>query len=461
MLITDNASPKSDELNKTAQKNNLDIKGNIQIEEQLSDKMYIATVDKEAIKNLNKNGLQVVQNNHNYIIPLVPNAGEYEDDTDSEVVHKNILSDNVNDMSKILSQIKSTGKNVGVAILDTGLAPHPDIKDNIAAFVDMVNGKKEMYDDNGHATHIAGIIAGQGTMSEGKYKGLAPDSKLIGVKVLDSDGGAKISDIIKGIDWVIENKDKYNIKVINMSIGIPSAGYAFDPIHKAVERATKEGILVVAAAGNEGPNAGTIGGSPGNSPYTLTVGALNDRNTQELEDDLPEGYSSRGPTVDGLEKPDVMAKGNDVISLNISGSQIDKIAKAVKYLRELPDEKLKDLPPELFKGLGLQPGIVKESNDKIRQYLGKNLPNITYVNEYYVAMPGSSMAAPFGAATAADMYEVNPKLKPEVTKDIIKKTADNRGWAKFIQGTGSIDPVEATQIAAETKADEYIISGQK
>lgn len=425
----------------------------VTVEGKLESGEIIAKVDKKFLSNLERAGFNVISNEEQMALPAFPEISITRDNS-KKAFFSNVARLNVVNASAKMDEIKATGKNVSIAILDTGVSPHPDIKDKIVAFKDFVNSREEPYDDNGHGTHVAGDAAGTGAASDGKYKGTAPDANIVGVKILNSEGGTKVSDVVKGIDWVIENREKYNIRIINMSIGVPSSGYQFDLVDKAVERANKAGIVVVAAAGNEGPNMGTIGSAPGNSPLAITVGAIDDNNTVEKEDDTIARFSSRGPTLDGLIKPDIVAPGVDIISLNITGSKIDKMAKAVKYLRELPDEKLKELPKELYAGLDIDyASIIDQTPSKIRRYLERHLPKFNYINEYYVGMPGTSMATPLTSGVIADMLEVNPELSPGQVKDILKKTADDMSTKNHSQGSGSLDPVEAIYSASTTRGE--------
>ncbi len=220
-----------------------------------------------------------------------------------------------------------TGRGVTVAVVDTGIYPHPDLTqpDNrIVAFKDFINKKTSPYDDHGHGTHVGGIIAGNGGMSGGQYKGVAPEANLVGVKVLNSAGNGRSSDVIAGIQWVVQNKNAYNIKVMNLSLGAPDTeSYTTDPLSQAAEAAWNAGLVVAAAAGNSGSVPGTIN-TPGINPYIITVGAVDDRGTVETGDDVITGFSSKGPTIDGLSKPDLVAPGVSITSLAADTSYLPK-----------------------------------------------------------------------------------------------------------------------------------------
>jgi serine protease AprX len=221
-----------------------------------------------------------------------------------------------------------TGQGVGIAIVDSGIAthsalPNTTLSKKVVANVSFVTGDPSTDDEYGHGTHVAGIIAGTNTGTTGLYTGgIAPGAQLVNVRVLGDNGAGYTSDVIAGINWVIANRAKYNIRVMNLSIGKPvTEPSATDPLCEAVARAVGAGIVVVAAAGNNGETAQGVpilGGitSPGNSPFAITVGALNTWGTVGRSDDSVTSYSSRGPTkYDLAVKPDLAAPGNKIVSL--------------------------------------------------------------------------------------------------------------------------------------------------
>lgn len=216
------------------------------------------------------------------------------------------------------------GAGITVAIIDTGLAPHEDLMiptSRIIGFKDFVNNKDAPYDDSGHGTHIAGIIAGNGFSSDGRYRGIAPRANILGIKALDENGAGSTSDIIAALSYAVETKDKYNTKIINLSLGTSANATCYrDPLCKAVDMAVKAGITVVTAAGNSGPKDRTIM-SPGISNNVITVGAVDNKRTIDISDDEIAPFSSRGPTLDGLMKPDIVAPGVSIRS--ISNTKLD------------------------------------------------------------------------------------------------------------------------------------------
>jgi serine protease AprX len=216
-----------------------------------------------------------------------------------------------------------SGKGIGVAVIDSGITEHTALKGKVVASVSMIANDRSTDDEYGHGTHVAGIIAGVRTATTSLFpSGVAPGAHLVNVKVLGANGAGYTSDVIAGIDWTIANRGRYNIRVINLSLGHAVMEPAStDPLCLAVQRAVAAGIVVVAAAGNAGQTDTAVpilGGitSPGNSPYAITIGATDTRGTATRTDDVVAPYSSRGPTkFDFAVKPDLVAPGSRVVSL--------------------------------------------------------------------------------------------------------------------------------------------------
>lgn len=199
------------------------------------------------------------------------------------------------------------GTGVGIAILDSGVATHIDLQGHVAVFRDYVQGRTFPYDDNAHGTHIAGIVCGSGRKSMGKYMGVAPGSHIVVCKVLNDKGDGQIKNVIRAIEWVVEHAKEYGIRILNISVGAePKTGDAEEHLLlKTVEYAWSRGLVVTAAAGNNGPGQETVT-TPGISPKIITVGVYEERYKKE--------YSGRGPTSYCVMKPEILAPGNDIIS---------------------------------------------------------------------------------------------------------------------------------------------------
>lgn len=239
--------------------------------------------------------------------------------------------------------LKYTGRGVYVAVLDSGVAAHPDLRGRIVEFRDFTGerrvrvSQRSVYDDNGHGTHVCGILAGNGAASKGKYKGIAPECLLLCGKVLDKKGGGSLKNLIQGLQWIIELKKSYPIRVLNISIEMESD----DSIDKEewvifkryMERIWAEDIMIVAAAGNKGPNLMTL--SPiGECASCICVGC-HDGDYKGNGGRLCNEYSSRGPGKDlessisnPLKKPDIVAPGTDIISCHYKYTLSPYIAKS-------------------------------------------------------------------------------------------------------------------------------------
>ncbi len=218
-----------------------------------------------------------------------------------------------------------SGKDVTIAVMDTGIVAHPDFDSRILCFKDFCRGKSEMYDDNGHGTHVAGIIAGSGKMSERdgpvrRYGGIAPGADVIMLKVLDERGNGSTGNVLEAVEWIRRERKQYNIRLLNISVGmLPNAGKAEQrELLAAVDRLWDEGIMVVAAAGNNGPgeNSVTI---PGISRKIVTVGSCDDETYEGSRRSLAKGYSGKGPTECCIVKPEILAPGTNIRSCSRDG----------------------------------------------------------------------------------------------------------------------------------------------
>lgn len=250
-----------------------------------------------------------------------------------------VAFDAILDASKHAHQIKNvintenlwaegvTGSGTTVALIDTGVYNHPDLAGRVTCGIDLsheAGTEAECADTFGHGTFMAGLIAGNGASSGGKYSGAAPEANVVSVKVAGYDGSADVTHILAAIQWVVAHKDAYGIDVLSLSLGTDtSMDYRLNPMNFAVERAWQSGIVVVTSSSNRGDAPGTVT-SPGDDPYVITVGASNHEGTVSTGDDQVPLFSGRGPTAsNGLQKPDVVAPGVSTVSLRSPGSHID------------------------------------------------------------------------------------------------------------------------------------------
>jgi serine protease AprX len=225
------------------------------------------------------------------------------------------------------------GAGVGVAVVDTGIAgdlvdfrvSERDASSRVVANVVVHPDATNPYDGVGHGTHVAGLIAGNGTartkgdVLDNRYVGVAPQADLVNVKVSDDQGRSTVADVINGLQFVVDRRRDYNIRVANLSLTSTVAqSYRIDPLAAAAEQAHFAGILVVAASGNNGPDS--VRFAPGNDPYVLSVGGADDRGTKDTRDDVVASWTSTGTTQDGFRKPEVMAPGARLVSTLTPGS---------------------------------------------------------------------------------------------------------------------------------------------
>jgi serine protease AprX len=308
------------------------------------------------------------------------------------------------------------GTGVGVAIIDSGVAPaHDDLGGNrVVHFIDFVNLESRPHDGYGHGTHVAGIIAGSGHDSGGTRGGIAPGTHLVVLKTLDAQGEGYISNAIAAMDYAVEQRAAFNIRVINLSVaaGVHES-YRTDPLTLAAKRAVEAGIVVVTAAGNLGRNAKgaeQYGGitAPGNAPWVLTVGASSHNGTVDRGDDTIAAFSSRGPSaIDLVAKPDLVAPGVGIESLADTGSTL---------FSTRPDARL--------------------------------WGTAATTAEPYLRLSGTSMAAPVVTGTVALMLEANPALRPDEVKAILQASADPAGgYGPMAQGAGLLNARAAVVLA--------------
>jgi len=236
-------------------------------------------------------------------------------------------------------QRAATGTGVGVAVIDSGISGDlPDFvtggRSRVIASAVTNPCATDANDHFGHGTHVAGLIAGNSLNSPvkknlaGRYMGVAPRANLISVKVADDDGDTTVLDVIYGIQFAVDNKERFGIRVVNLSLSSTVAeSYLTDPLDAAAESAWFSGLVVVAAAGNDGIAPDAVSYAPGNDPHVISVGAVDDRGTRNRDDDILAPWSSRGVSQDGFHKPDVLAPGLRLVSTLAIGSDFEKLCR--------------------------------------------------------------------------------------------------------------------------------------
>ena len=350
--------------------------------------------------------------------PVSATAGPFEVDAMAEGIGVDQVWAGAGDLPKL------SGRGVTVAVIDSGFDPaHQALKDRTLLTMDFTGG--DGVDRFGHGTHVAALIAGQTgrTADTRMYRGVAPGAYLLNLRVLGNDGSGAAADVIEAIDWAIDHRDEYNIRVINLSLGAPVLQpYRDDPVCEAVERAAGAGILVVAAAGNMGQATDgrrILGGivSPGNSPYAITVGALDTQGTAERADDVVAAFSSSGPTrFDLVMKPDLVAPGRRVTSAEAAGSLLSV-----------------NFPERHVAGSG---------------------------SNAYIQGSGTSMAAAVVSGAAAVLIEERPGLRPLTTKAALQLTSTFLPASGLIQGgSGSLNVLAAAEFVLDGDLSDTTIAG--
>lgn len=355
-----------------------------------------------------------------------------------------------------------TGRGVGVAFLDSGFFAHPDLvepRDRILRYVDITNARARRSEltrpdvSSWHGMMTSVVACGNGRLSDGLYRGLASEAELLLVKC-GSVARIVHDDLRRGFEWVLRHRRRYGIRVINVSAGGDfEAPYLHDALSQAVERATRAGILVVAAAGNLGRPDRAAVLPPASAPSALTVGGLDDKNRLDF-DEFEMYHSSFGPTCDGLQKPEVIAPGIWVAAPILPGTPTAAQAALLAELACLPDA---ELSPRLRASPGVDArldAVADASPEKLRDVVGEALRADNAITRHYKHVDGTSFAAPIVSSVAAQMFEADPNLTPQQVKLALIKTArrllrvpvDRQGW-------GVVDPAAAVAEALKLRAE--------
>lgn len=349
-----------------------------------------------------------------------------------------------------------TGKGVTIAFLDSGFYPHPDLLqpvNRILAIADITNSHTVLQPGAAphpwewHGTQTSVVAAGNGFLSDGIYQGLASDASVVLVKVSDK---GRISDenIIRGVEWVIEHKDLYRIRVVNMSLGgDDDVSITESLVDQAVERMVEAGLIVVVAAGNSGCSESPRSIPPANSPSVITVGGYDDNN--QPGDHEPDLYCSNfGHTIDGLVKPEIIAPAIWVAAPILPGSESYLQAEALSQLAAAPDYQLRALVKKMAQKAGLPRSIHQKSPEEIRATVEAELRERKIIATHYQHVDGTSFAAPIVASVVAQMLEANPNLSPSIIKNILISTASRLANQPLLrQGYGMLNAKRAVEAA--------------
>lgn len=323
-----------------------------------------------------------------------------------------------------------TGKGQTIAILDSGFDV-PMMNERVP-YLNVINGSREHHDGSGHGSHTATHV-----------HRAAPEAQLLAIQVMNDDGTGRPSDILKGLQVVSKLKQEgVDIDVVNMSLGGGPDGLpdTLDPINRAVEKLSRQGITVVAAAGNSGPEGRTIG-SPADAPSSIAVGAA-------LNEHTVSDFSSRGPTDDGDVRPHILAPGEFMPGWAVPYSEMYQTARTVDTLRRMPGSQVRQLlqdRPELGQALGLPEDVSGLSDQELEKTLRGNLPPVGLNGRGEVLAPGTSFAAPVVSGVLAQLEQAQD-LPPEGNRSLLMETARDMGnYSGNEQGAGFLDAVAALE----------------
>jgi len=352
-----------------------------------------------------------------------------------------------------------TGRGVTIAILDSGFYPHADLTmpvNRILAFHD-VSGLENTLDEHQtvkgyhwHGTQTSVVAAGNGFLSNGQYRGLASEANVVLIKASDEKGRITEENIACGIDWVVENRERYRIRILSISLGgDQNLMWSKSIVDQSAERAVQEGIVVVVAAGNSGFDDSQPPIPPANSPSVITVGGYDDEN--RLGSDVISLYHSNyGVTADGIVKPEIIAPAAWVATPILPDTPSYKLAEVLSELYDAPDYLLPNLLMKYSEEIELPAYLLMETPNLIRAEIESRLRENKIVATHYQHGDGTSFATPIVASLVAQMLEANPRLTPAAVKQILIATADRLSHAPAIrQGFGMVNAARAVAEAGK------------
>jgi serine protease AprX len=377
--------------------------------------------------------------------------------------HPNIFADSDHALPTPLrmdADERFTGRGVTIAFLDSGFYAHPDLtepKNRIVAYHNIFSPKDDQTQlqtsdvASWHGMMTSVVAAGNGYLSEGLYRGIAPDARVVLVKIGQT-GRIPESDIEAGLRWVVENREKYGIQIVNLSAGGDfEQSYLHNSLCKVVEQAVRDGLIVVCAVGNAGLAPGHPVLPPASSPASISVGGLDDQNSM---DRARRGMyrSSYGPTIDGLQKPELIAPSIWVAAPILPHTPTSAEAQLYATLDSAGDEELREI---LAAHKGVDPhldGTIDLPIPLLRQLITIKLREGNVINKHYKFVDGTSFASPIVASVIACMLEANPRLTPQQVKRILIDTAERvLGVEVERQGWGVVSPKKAVSIAVSLK----------
>lgn len=347
---------------------------------------------------------------------------------------------------KLDADARLTGRGITIAFLDSGFYPHPDFADRVIAFHDVSGEETELIGiepkgHHWHGTQTATACAGSGLLSDGIFKGLAHESKLVLVKV-SRRGRIGDEEIIAGLKWIAANRERLGIRILNMSLGGDTdAMTAESEINRLAEMIVADGVVVTVAAGNAGD---THSIPPANAPSVITVGGYSDSNHLDPRE-IALYHSNFGETLDGNVKPEIIAPAMFVAAPILPETDDYRAAETLSLLADSPDYAFKAMLDEYLETSGLTADVLELGVDEARKIVEYQLHRRKIVGTHYQHVDGTSFAAPITASVAAQMLEANPKLTPHAVKHLLVSTASRiTGFEAIRQGFGMLNAAGAT-----------------
>ncbi|MCX6319026.1 MAG: S8 family serine peptidase [Bacteroidetes bacterium] len=342
-----------------------------------------------------------------------------------------------------------TGKGVTICFIDSGFYLHPDLtayKNRIKKILDITEPKRKAdwftqpHPESWHGTMTSVVCAGDGYLSNGLYKGIAPDASLVLLKVQNDNGKITTANIVKALEWAMKNHERYDIRIVNMSLGDDEpVSYKRSEIDRLAEELVEQGITVVTAAGND--EHGTIK-PPANSPQVITVGGIDDGN--RLEENETAYHSPYGLTADGVLKPEILAHAIWIAAPILPGTKESKEAKILYQLLNVKDDQLSGAINENNVNLFLRDVENIDDPASLRESIIQRIQTCKYISPHYMHVDGTSFAAPVVCAVIAQLLELNPVLTPTQIREILFGTAKRIETLPAIrQGYGVIQPRKA------------------
>jgi serine protease AprX len=348
-----------------------------------------------------------------------------------------------------------TGRGVVIAFIDAGFYMHPDLGERVLVHADATTNRvieqprvMESSDLSWHGQMTSVIACGDGRTSHGRFRGIASDAHVVLVKVSNPRGGVKEADILRGLTWVYDTRARYNVRVVNLSVG--GDEYSSDPhhpIHRMVGKLSEAGVIVIAASGNSNQDSLV---PPASATHAITVGGYSDNNTLDRAQ-WTIYHHNYGIDTNQVRKPEILAPAEWIPSPILPGSLVDREARwLAPLLAREPDKALRRLLQKGYSDLGIDATHAREPDDRLYHMLQARINGYKLIDKAHQHVDGTSVSAAIVSSVVAQLLEVEPRLTPDEVRAILTTTAKPLpNVPGYRQGAGAIQPARAVQIAAQ------------